>query len=66
MLKFIGFQEMYFNNEFPPGYEIVPDKDMVNRPQTLISENEREGRSDGEYARLAGDRVVEMLGLDSR
>jgi threonine synthase len=66
MLKFIGFQEMYFNNEFPPGYEIVPDKDMVNRPQTLISENERNGHSDSEYARLAGDRVVEMLGLDSR
>ena len=66
MLKFIGFQEMYFNNEFPPGYEIVPDKDMVNRPHTLISEKERDGLSDSEYARMAGDRVVKMLGLDSR
>ncbi|MFP4168405.1 MAG: threonine synthase [Desulfonatronovibrionaceae bacterium] len=65
MLKFIGFQEMYFNDDFPEGYAIQPQKDMVNRPKTLISEAEKKGLSDSEYTRLAGDRVVDMLGLDS-
>lgn len=31
-LKFSGFQEMYFENRFPPEFKINPDPDLVNRP----------------------------------
>lgn len=31
-LKFSGFQEMYFENSFPPGFEVIPDKALVNHP----------------------------------
>ena len=31
-LKFSGFQEMYFNNSFPPEFEIKPLPELVNTP----------------------------------
>jgi len=31
-LKFSGFQEMYFENTFPAGYEVLPDKSLINFP----------------------------------
>jgi threonine synthase len=31
-LKFAGFQEMYFEQQFPPEYNIKPDTDLVNVP----------------------------------
>jgi len=31
-LKFSGFQEMYFENTFPSGYEVLPDKSLINSP----------------------------------
>jgi threonine synthase len=31
-LKFAGFQEMYFENQFPPGFNITPDSDLINAP----------------------------------
>ncbi|MBW2246753.1 MAG: threonine synthase, partial [Deltaproteobacteria bacterium] len=31
-LKFSGFQEMYFENSFPPEFEISPDPDLINTP----------------------------------
>ncbi len=66
MLKFIGFQEMYFQDSFPADYDIVPRGENINLPRTLIEESERKGLSDSDYSRKAGNRVVRMLGLDSR
>jgi threonine synthase len=31
-LKFSTFQEMYFNNDFPPAFEISPNPDLMNAP----------------------------------
>jgi len=31
-IKFSGFQEMYFENKFPAGYEVLPDKSLINFP----------------------------------
>ena len=31
-LKFSGFQEMYFENSFPPEFEISSDPDLINTP----------------------------------
>ncbi len=34
-LKFSGFQEMYFEDRFPPEFEVEPDPAIINRP-TLV------------------------------
>ena len=34
-LKFAGFQEMYFEQKFPPEFEILPDQELVNTPQLI-------------------------------
>ncbi len=34
-LKFIGFQQMYFENTFPPEFEVTPRPEYQNRPQLL-------------------------------
>ncbi len=34
-LKFIGFQQMYFDNTFPPEFEVTPKPEYQNRPQLL-------------------------------
>lgn len=31
-LKFSGFQEMYFENSFPPEFDVVPNEELVNCP----------------------------------
>lgn len=31
-LKFSGFQDMYFENSFPPEFEITPDPNLINAP----------------------------------
>jgi threonine synthase len=31
-LKFAGFQEMYFEQHFPPEFNIRPDPDLINAP----------------------------------
>jgi threonine synthase len=31
-LKFVGFQEMYFEQQLPPEFNIVPDPDLINTP----------------------------------
>jgi threonine synthase len=32
-LKFIGFQQMYFEDYFPPEFEAAPKAEYRNRPQ---------------------------------
>jgi threonine synthase len=34
-LKFSGFQDMYFQNQFPPEYEVVPNPALVNAPRLV-------------------------------
>jgi threonine synthase len=34
-LKFIGFQQMYFEDSFPPEFEVTPKAAYQNRPQLL-------------------------------
>jgi threonine synthase len=37
-LKFISFQEMYFEDRFPPEFEIHPKPEYQNRPQHLTTQ----------------------------
>ena len=34
-LKFATFQQMYFENRFPPAFEIVPKKSLQNAPRLV-------------------------------
>lgn len=31
-LKFAGFQQQYFDNQFPPEFEVAPDEALINAP----------------------------------
>ena len=35
MLKFISFQQMYFEDKFPPEYEVSPREELKNTPQLV-------------------------------
>ncbi|MFW6241979.1 MAG: pyridoxal-phosphate dependent enzyme, partial [Thermodesulfobacteriota bacterium] len=34
-LKFAGFQEMYFENAFPPEFEVTPRAELINAPSLM-------------------------------
>ena len=66
MLKFIGFQDMYFENNFPPEYGVTPDPALANRPELVIEAAEKEHLSPEDYTAAAADAVVARLGLKAR
>ena len=37
-LKFVGFQQMYFEDRFPPAFEIVPRESLKNVPELVKAE----------------------------
>lgn len=65
-LKFIGFQEMYFENSFPPEYGISPRPELMNRPRMVLSAEVKAGLVEREYTLLAAQSVAELLGLQAR
>lgn len=62
-LKFMGFQEKYFENDFEPEYEIQPRKEMVNRPSLVIDSTQKDSLGEDEYIRQAALNVVDRLNL---
>jgi len=58
-LKFVGFQEMYFDNTFPPEFEVTPKPEYQNRPELLTPETD-EGAA--KIADLAGQ-IARLLDL---
>ena len=36
-LKFVGFQQMYFENSFPPDFGVIPRPELVNLPQEVVA-----------------------------
>ena len=65
-LKFIGFQEMYYADSFPPEYGVKSRQELVNLPELVIAPEEKERLSPEEYTAQAAARVVERLGLAKR
>jgi threonine synthase len=62
-LKFIGFQEMYFQNSFPPEYEITPDPALVNKPELIITPEQKSALAPADYTAQAAANIVARLGL---
>ena len=65
-LKFAGFQDMYFNDSFPPEYGVTPDKSLANKPELLLPESARQGREVAEFARMGADAVAGRLSLQKK
>ncbi len=63
-LKFSNFQQMYFDNSFPPQYNVVPDPELVNAPQ-LVTVPESTAKVDGETPEKT-DRIKETAGEIAR
>ncbi len=62
-LKFIGFQEMYFQDSFPPEFGVTPKKELANRPELVITQGEKTALSEADYVAKAAGNVVARLGL---
>ncbi len=65
-LKFVDFQNMYFDNAFPPEFEVTPDTALANKPELVISPEEKDKLSAEEYTRTTADNVVAKLGLEKK
>ncbi|WP_243546898.1 threonine synthase [Pseudodesulfovibrio tunisiensis] len=63
-LKFVDFQNMYFNNAFPPEFEVAPDTSLSNKPHLIISPEEKDRLSPEDFTRATADKVVARLGLE--
>jgi threonine synthase len=68
-MKFAGFQEMYFNDQFPPEFEISPKKSLQNFPRLVQPEGldefpTAERRLDQKAFRRFVDRTVETIAAD--
>jgi threonine synthase len=61
-LKFIGFQEMYFENTFPPEFEVTPRPEYQNRPQLLTPKTADPADKIADLA----TQIAKLLGLTPR
>jgi threonine synthase len=62
-LKFVDFQTMYFQDSFPPEFEVTPRTELKNGPELVIGPEEKARLEPGEYVRKAAEEVVRKLGL---
>ena len=65
-LKFMDFQNMYFNDTLPEEFGVVPDLTLVNRPELLMRAEERAGLSEWEFLLQVSDKVARRLELEAR
>jgi threonine synthase len=62
-LKFIGFQDMYFNNSFPAEFGVSPDAALSNKPELIIKPEVKDRLTEADYVVEAAQNVVARLGL---
>ncbi|MDL2291320.1 threonine synthase [Desulfovibrio sp. OttesenSCG-928-F20] len=65
-LKFVDFQNLYFNNEFPPEFGIRPDASLINKPHTLLSAEERQGMDEKSFILESAARMARRLNLAAK
>lgn len=67
-LKFSGFQDMYFQNNFPKEYRVTPDHKLINHPFYVQPESVRKIPTPGEplggedFAHFVSEVVKEIAG----
>jgi threonine synthase len=65
-LKFIGFQQMYFEDAFPVEYGITPTTELMNRPRRIMTAGDKDGLAERDYTLKAAQSVAELLGLQAK
>lgn len=65
-LKFMDFQNMYFTDSFPPEFGVTPDRALVNRPELLLSPEERKNLSEEQFVEQTAAAMVARLHLATR
>lgn len=75
MLKFLSFQEMYFNDSFDPVFNVVPRKELKNSPVLIKPERLKrypepgkplKGEDMANYVNEISSEVASILGLEKR
>jgi threonine synthase len=71
-LKFSGFQEMYFEQRFPPDFNIKPDPDLINAPVFLRPKGLKKvpapgqplgGKDLNQFVDRTAEEIADILGL---
>jgi len=65
-IKFMDFQNMYFNNAFPPEFGVTPDLTLINKPELLMSPIERAGLSEQDFILGTAAKMVHRLNLTAK
>jgi len=74
-LKFSGFQEMYFENRFPPEYGITPNPELMNSPRLICPEDLNEipapgkpltGEAFHHFISRISEEIAQILNLTKR
>jgi threonine synthase len=72
-LKFIGFQQMYFEDSFPPDFGVKPRKELINAPQEVVAGDKQpapgQPLKDDEFRAFVEATALEIagrLGLEKR
>ncbi|MGM0423595.1 MAG: threonine synthase [Thermodesulfobacteriota bacterium] len=63
-LKFQGFQEMYFQDSFPAEYNVQPRRELINQPEPILDQDQRQSLSSEEFISQAAKEIVDKLGLE--
>jgi threonine synthase len=65
-LKFVDFQTMYFQNGFPPEFEVQPRAELINSSELVIDPERKETLSSDEYIEEAAGKIVAKLGMKKK
>lgn len=74
-LKFVGFQQMYFDDAFPPEYGVTPRPELINRPEDVLALPAGEmpapgrplnGEAFDKFVQATALEVAQRLGLEKR
>ncbi|MDZ7761013.1 MAG: threonine synthase [Desulfovermiculus sp.] len=63
-LKFMGFQEMYFQDRFPPEYGIQTKEELRNQPLSVLSQDDKDSLTEQDFVARAAQEIVQRLGLE--
>ncbi len=66
LLKFLKFQQMYFDNAFPPEYEITPKDEYKNFPKLILDTSVKGSLSPEDFYKKAVENIVRELGLKEK
>ena len=75
IIKFSGFQDMYFTNTFDAAFEVRPDPSLINMPHDVMPEGlthfpkpgaPLEGDKMALFIEKTSEEIAKMLGLEKR